>query len=60
MMGHVTLVGAGPGDPGLLTLKGKKAIENADVVVFDRLVSRSILSPVICKLRVEGGSHQCL
>lgn len=44
MMGHVTLVGAGPGDPGLLTLKGKKAIERADVVVFDRLVSRSILA----------------
>ena len=43
-MGQVILVGAGPGDPGLLTLKGRQAIESAEVVVFDRLVSQAILN----------------
>ncbi len=42
-MGQVILVGAGPGDPGLLTVKGRQAIENAEVVVYDRLVSQAIL-----------------
>ena len=41
--GQVILVGAGPGDPGLLTIKGRHAIETAEVVVYDRLVSREIL-----------------
>ena len=44
MTGSVILVGAGPGDPGLLTQKGRQALENAQVVVFDRLVSPAILS----------------
>ena len=40
----VYLVGAGPGDPGLFTLKGKKILEKAEVIIYDRLVSDSILA----------------
>ena len=43
-MGQVTLVGAGPGDPGLLTMKGKQAIEQADVIIYDHLVGPEILA----------------
>ncbi|MCA5003619.1 uroporphyrinogen-III C-methyltransferase [Sphingobacterium bovistauri] len=40
----VTLVGAGPGDPDLITLKGIKAIKEADVILYDALVNEEILS----------------
>ncbi|MEL6913545.1 MAG: siroheme synthase CysG [Pseudomonadota bacterium] len=41
--GHVTFVGAGPGDPELLTLKARSALHDADVVIHDGLVSSGIL-----------------
>lgn len=43
-LGTVYLVGAGPGDPRLLTLGGAEALANADVVVYDRLAHPSLLS----------------
>ena len=45
-LGKVYLVGAGPGDPGLMTLKGKTLLECADVVVYDALVSAPILAMI--------------
>jgi uroporphyrin-III C-methyltransferase len=45
-LGKVYLVGAGPGDPGLLTIKGKGLLECADVVIYDALVSEAILAMI--------------
>ncbi|ANR67071.1 uroporphyrinogen-III C-methyltransferase [Staphylococcus equorum] len=43
-MGKVFLVGAGPGDPDLITVKGLKAIQQADIILYDRLVNKKLLS----------------
>ena len=62
MTGKVWLVGAGPGDVGLLTLKGKEVLEKADVVVYDALVGQGVLTliPDTAKLIFAGkrsGNH---
>ena len=44
MPGSVVLVGAGPGDPGLLTLHGLRRLNEADVILHDRLVSEDVLA----------------
>ena len=44
--GKVSLVGAGPGDPGLLTVKGRECLEAAEVVLYDYLASPALLSLV--------------
>ena len=41
--GNVYLVGAGPGDPGLISVKGLDCLKRADVVVYDHLIDDSLL-----------------
>src|SRR5205823_10695504 len=49
--GVVYLVGAGPGDPRLITLRGAEVLQNADVLVHDRLVSSALLG--LAPIRAE-------
>jgi uroporphyrinogen III methyltransferase/synthase len=60
--GHVYLVGAGPGDPELITLKGKNCIEKADVLVYDYLASPALLAYArenaeLIYVGKKGGDH---
>ncbi|MCX6926665.1 MAG: uroporphyrinogen-III C-methyltransferase, partial [Verrucomicrobia bacterium] len=56
--GMVYLVGSGPGDAGLFTLRGKAVMERADVVIYDGLVSRELLrfAPPSAEI-IYGGKH---
>ena len=60
--GKVYLVGAGPGDPGLLTLKARECLENADVIVYDYLANESFLdfsgeATELIYAGKKGGAH---
>lgn len=58
--GRVDLVGAGPGDPELLTLKARKLLDRADVVIHDRLVSPEILELARREARMIGRGQEGL
>jgi uroporphyrinogen III methyltransferase/synthase len=60
--GRVYIIGAGPGDPGLITLRGAACIREADVIIYDHLVSPEILRHAGEKARLiyagkQGGDH---
>ena len=60
--GKVYIIGAGPGDPGLITVKGLKCLKEADVVIYDYLVSEEIITQARESARLiyagkKGGAH---
>jgi len=59
MSGKVFLVGAGPGDPELLTLKAAHVLKDAQVVLYDDLVSEAILALVAKSAEVRSVGKRC-
>src|SRR5579864_1066129 len=59
MKGKVYLVGAGPGDPELLTLKAARVLKRADVVLHDELVGKHILGLVPTHARIHNVGKRC-
>ena len=59
MSGRVYLVGAGPGDPELLTLKALRILRSADVVLHDDLVAPEILQLLPPTVRVHNVGKRC-
>ena len=62
MKAKVYLVGAGPGDPGLITVKGRECIQNADVIIYDYLAAPALLkharkSAELIYVGKKGGDH---
>ena len=59
MKGKVYLVGGGPGDPELLTLKAAKILARADIVLHDALVSREVLALVAARAELVDVGKRC-
>lgn len=59
--GHVWIVGAGPGDPDLITVRGRRALEGADVIVYDRLVDPGLVEGrnTVYVGKTPGGHGAC-
>jgi uroporphyrin-III C-methyltransferase len=58
-MGRVYLIGAGPGDPELLTLKAARLLASADVVLHDSLVSREVLEKISSNAEIVDVGKRC-
>lgn len=58
--GQVDIVGAGPGDPGLISVKGKELLDAADVVVYDRLVNPSLWKGKAAIYAGKAPGHHCV
>jgi uroporphyrinogen III methyltransferase/synthase len=62
--GKVYIIGAGPGDPGLITVKARQCLRDADVVIYDHLVSEEVLAYIGKQARLiyagKQGSHHPL
>ena len=60
--GKVYLVGAGPGDPELITVKGKRCLRSADVILYDELVNAGLLDDIAANAELiyvgkKAGAH---